>query len=277
MYYNMSLGSVTTLWSTPTGTQFNGVGITADDTNGRLLYDTSARIGQAAYGAPTAPSVIGGHYYYNASNNTGGVATNYDICMANGQLYSWSEGSTTFTRGIYSINTTPQNILIGTTNVTGACVETALWTDSTVAANQYHFEGLTYRAKDGLFYGINTNTNHTKGLYSIDAFGGGGPVFIAAMPSGHTRIDSLTVDDTGDTFYMAEMNASTSSTAHDGNIFIASFDMNSLAYGSTYSFGYDDTSNRGTGITWAPRAVPEPATCAAMIIGVGALLRRRKK
>jgi len=36
LYYDMGTSSTTTLWSTPTGTQFNGYGLCADDTNGKL-------------------------------------------------------------------------------------------------------------------------------------------------------------------------------------------------------------------------------------------------
>lgn len=258
-YYDLGTNATTTLWSS--GSNNSSYGIVADDTNGKLWYTTGARIGYGNYGTPPmSTTAIAGIYF--PDNAT--IANAWDLAMANSQLYTWSHGTSTITRGIYQAPTVP--------NAQNHLVLSALWLDSPTTGNQYDFQGLTYRPQDGLFYGVNMITDHALGLYSINAFGNGAVSFLAAMPVGHTHVDGLTFNSTGTTAYMTEQNPT------DQKMYIFSFDLASLSYGATYSFAYTDASQRGTGVTWSPNVftpVPEPASLCALALGAVALIRKR--
>ena len=152
--------------------------------------DGSTLYGASLGGLPTALGTIA-----DAAGNAQSVV---GLAWANGGLYA---SRNIANEAIYSIDldTLVASVLLD--------YEDADW----------DFGGLAYNPADGLFYGTNDDTTpNGSGLYSIDAFGGGGINLVTPYPAGETDIDGLAIgngvaylveDEAGDTIHPYDLGA----------------------------------------------------------------------
>lgn len=271
IYLNVNTGTTTTMWMSASQKKVNGMA--ADTTNGIIYSNDAARLNQWSYGSVgTAPTLIGG--MYRTADNINFTATGVDgLAFANGQLYaSTSFGSTTFKRGIYRVNTTPDGA--------GRCVMSSVWLDPTgvgTLSGTCQFGGIDFNAADGKFWVTNgTDTTGSGGtyeraIYTVDAFGSGAMTKIANFPVGHNQIDGLAIG--GGYAWLTEQ-APSSATV---NIF--GFNLTTMTFDKSFTFTLADASQRASGAAWAPGAlnvIPAPSTAALLGVGLFAGRRRRR-
>jgi hypothetical protein len=124
----------------------------------------------------------------------------------------------------------------------------------------YDFGGLAYNPLDGLFYGTNDDSTPARGLYSIDAFGGGAITLVAAYPAGETDIDGLAVGD----------NVAYLITDQSGDFY--KYDLTQGPGGTYTTITNPWTSSE---VFAAGAWIPEPGTL--LLLGGGALLALRRR
>ncbi|HEY7090777.1 MAG TPA: hypothetical protein VH518_21955 [Tepidisphaeraceae bacterium] len=261
-YINVDALTATPLWqATTSGNKING--ITVDPQNGLMYNADAARLSVRGYNAPlgTRPTFIAGMYRWDG-NTTFSATGADDLAFAGGNVYCWTDfPSSTFTRGIYRVPTTPVNSRL---------VLEPLWLDT---SSTYSFKGLAYNPGDGLFYGTNiadttgTGGTLTPGLFSIDAFGTGAVTRIADFPAGRTEIDGIAIG--GGSFWLTEKDRNST------NIYVYPFDPVSHTYDTTLALDIGDTKALSSGATWAPGA-PEPACLGLLWLTASTLVRRRR-
>jgi len=272
MYLDVTTNQITTLWNSAANKKVNGA---AADLIGRRLYtNDAARLNFWDFGSVgTTPTFIAGMYRTN--DNVTFTATGVDsLAWANGHLYGGTSfGSTVFKRGIYQIATTSDGAS------TPHCVMTPLWLDPSgigTSSGTLVLDGLDFNAADNKFYTTQTadatdaNGNAlSRGLYSIDAFGSGAMTKITDFPEGRTDIDGLAIG--GGKFWLTAQDAASNS------ILIYPYDPATNTYGTRLTVPLTDATNRASGATWAPGALPEPGTLGAIGVGaLGMLVRRRR-
>lgn len=271
VYLDVTTGNTTTLWNSASNKKVNGAA--ADLVNKKLYTNDAARLNVWDFGTiGTAPAFIAGMYRTN--DNIAFTATGVDsLAWGNNKLYGGTSfGSTVFKRGIYEINTVPDGA------ATPHCVMTPVWLDPTgigTLSGTIKLDGLDFNSDDGLFYAAQTEDttgaggSYTRGIYTIDALGTDALVKIADFPVGHTRCDGLAIG--GGKIWLTEQ------LPADNKLYIFPFDIATQTYGTTISFALPDGTNRATGATWAPGAIPEPTSIGfAAIAGVMMAARRRK-
>src|ERR1043166_1586096 len=261
-YLDVNTSAVTTLWNSATNKKVND--LAADDADGRLYANDAARLNVWNYGnLGITPTFIAG--MYRTEDNVSFSATGGDgLAYVNGNLYgATSFPSSTFKRGIYQINTVP--------DAAAHCVMTPLWVDNTGTA--ISLGDLDYNAADNRFYVTSTNDTTGSGgtfglgLYSIDAFGSGTVTKIADFPAGRRNVDGLAIG--GGKFWMTEHEPGAS------RIDIYPYDPVSGTYGATIFMPLTDATQRATGATWSPNALPEPASIGVLAF-LGLVLARRR-
>ncbi len=271
VYLNVNTGVTVNLWNSASNKKVNG--LASDTSIGRLYANDAARLNYWDYGnLGTAPTLIAGMYRTN--DNITFTATGVDgMAWANGKLYgSTSFGSTVYDRGIYQISTVNDGA--------GHCVMTPLWLDPTgvgSSSGTIQFGGIDYNPADNKFWVTNgTDTTgsggtYTRGIFTVDAFGGGALTKIADFPAGHLQIDGLAIG--GGHAWVTEQ-APSSSTV---NIF--GYNLATGVYDKSFTFALTDATQRASGATWAPGAyAPFPSPAAAGLFGIAAAagLRRRR-
>jgi hypothetical protein len=272
MYLDVTSGQVTTLWNSAANKKVNGAA--ADVVNRKLYTNDAARLNVWDFGnLGTTPTFIAGMYRTN--DNVTFTATGVDsLAWANGNLYGGTSfGSTTFKRGIYRIATTSDGA-----SPTPHCVMTPLWLDpdgvGTFSGNVV-LDGLDFNPANNLFYSTQTNDTTatggtlTRGLYSIDAFGSGAMTKVTDFPEGRTDIDGLAIG--GGKFWMTAQDAASNS------ILIYPYDLATNSYGTKIIVPLTDGTNRASGATWAPGALPEPGAIGVISISALAALARRRR
>jgi len=269
-YYDLATNQVTTLWNSAANKKVNG--IASDPVNGKLYANDAARLNSWNYGnIGVAPGFIAGMYRTN--DNISFTATGVDdLTFINNKLYGvTSFGSTTFKKGIYQVATTSDGA-----SPTPHCVMTPLWLDptGTSTSGDVATGGMAYNPANNLFYLTNsaddsaTGGPWTPGVFRVDAFGAGTLTKFINFPSGHNRIDGLTIGN--NVLYMTEQDPTNS------RINIFRYDLASSSYLSDLSIPLVDGTNRASGITWAPGAnVPVPGSLA--LLGLGGLMAGRRK
>lgn len=262
VYIDVSTGQTMTLWNSAANKKVNG--LTADPVGHRLYSNDAARLNFWDYNSVgTAPTLIAGMF---RSNGTTTSATGFSgLAWANGKLYgSTSFASTTFTRGIYEIPTVP--------DVNGRLVATQVWAEA-VNSGALTLEGLEFNPADNLFYGVQDTDNTatggtlTRGIFTIDVFGTGAFTKIANFPGANTRIDGLAIG--GGKLWLTQQ------TGASNIVEIFPYDLATGTYGTTLSFALADGTNRASGATWAPGAIPEPVSALA-VTGLALVARRRR-
>jgi hypothetical protein len=242
-YLNVTTGQVTTLWNSATNKKVNG--LAADQSGARLYANDAARLNFWDYGnVGTAPTFIAGMY---RSNGTTTSATGFDgLAWANGALYgSTSFASSTFTRGIYRIPLVP--------NASNQLITTQVWSDPDPTGTLV-LGGLDFNPANNLFYAVQTTDSTGSGgflipgIYTIDVFGTGAFTRIADLPAGAPRADGLAVG--GGKLWITQQNGVLN------QISIYPFDLATMSYGKTINVALTDSTNRATGATWAPGALP---------------------
>lgn len=246
MYYDVTSGTVTTLWNSASNKKVNG--LAADPVTHRLYANDSARLNYWDYGnLGTAPTFIAGMYRTN--DNVTFTATGCDgLAFTGGKLYGMA---------------TPH------------CVMTPVWLDTSAGGGTTSLGGLEFNPADNQFYVTSTvDTTGAGGIfglgvYKIDAFGGGAVTKVTDFPAGRTRIDGMAIG--GGKYWLTEQDAP------NNRIDIYPYDPVSGTYGTTIYVPLTDGTNRASGAAWAPGALtPAPAGLGLAAIGAGALLRRRR-
>ncbi len=132
-------------------------------------------------------------------------------------------------------------------------ITTQVWSDPDPTGTLV-LGGLDFNPADNLFYATQT-TDSTggggiliPGLYTIDVFGTGAFTRIADLPAGATRADGLAVG--GGKLWITQQNSALN------QISIYPFDLATMSYGTTINVPLTDGTNRATGATWAPGALP---------------------
>jgi hypothetical protein len=270
VYLDVNTGQTTTLWNSAANKKVNGAA--ADLVNRRLYTNDAARLNYWDFGnLGTAPTTIAGMYRTDGTTFT---ATGVDgLAFANGKLYgSTSFGSTVYKRGIYQIETTPDGA------ATPHCIMTPLWLDPTgvgTSSGTIVLDGLDYNEADGKFYACQTadttgtGGTYTRGLYSVDAFGTGALTKVADFPAGATGVDGLAIG--GGKFWLTDQ------VAADNKVYIYPYDPSTGTYGTRIEFALADGTSRASGATWAPGAVPEPASAFALLAAAAILATRRRR
>jgi hypothetical protein len=270
-YIDVNTMQVTTLWNSAANKKVNG--IASDPANNKLYANDAARLNSWNYGSiGTAPTLIGGMYRTN--DNVSFTATGVDdLTFVNNKLYGvTSFGSTTYKKGIYQIATT--------TDAGAHVVMTPLWTDPTglgTSSGDLATGGMAYNVSNGLFYLTNsadntgTGGNYTPGIFTVDAFGSGAITKLVNFPSGHNRIDGLTIGN--GILWMTEQDPTNSVI----NIF--RYDLATATYNPTVlTIPLVDGINRASGACWAPGAnVPAPGALALLGVAGVATARRRRR
>ncbi len=256
------------LWNTANNKKVNG--LAADTANGRIYCNDAARLNFWNYGSiGTVPTFIAGMYRTNDNVSFTATGVN-DMTWADGNLYgAVATGTTQFGRGIYRINTTP--------DAASHCVMTPLWIDPNfvqgTGGSVISPFGLEYNSTDGLFYFTNesVSTSYSLGIYTLDAFHGGQPVFLAPFPAGaSTHVDGLTIGD--GKIWLTQQSPSTS------EVLIYTWDMTTHAYGDTFSLPLTDATQRASAAVWAPGAnTAFPAPGPTALLGMSALLASRRR
>ena len=260
-YLDVNTNTVSTLWNSATNKKVNG--LAADPANGRLYANDAARLNFWNYGnVGTTPTLIAGMY---RTNGTTFSATGVDgLTFANGTLYGvTSFASSTFQRGIYSINTVP--------DASSRCIMTPVWTDNSGILST---GGLEFNPADNLFYftqsADNTATGGTwtPGIFTVDAFGSGTVTKIMSFPAGHTHVDGLAIG--GGKLWMTEQDPTNS------RINIIPYDFATQTIGTILTVPLTDATQRASGAAWAPGAFPTPGAAGLFGIAGAGLLRRRR-
>jgi hypothetical protein len=270
-YYDLTTNTVTTLWNSAANKKVNG--IASDPVNGKLYANDAARLNVWNYGSVgIAPTFIAGMYRTN--DNISFTATGVDdLTFINNKLYGvTSFGSTTFKKGIYQVATSSDGA------ATPHCVMTPLWLDptGTSTSGDVATGGMAYNPANNLFYLTNsaddsgTGGPWTPGIFTVDAFGAGTLTKLLSFPTGHNRIDGLTIGN--NVLYMTEQDPANS------RINIFRYDLATSTYLTDLSIPLVDGTNRASGVTWAPGAnVPAPASIALLGLGGACVARRRRR
>jgi hypothetical protein len=268
IYLDVNTGQTTTLWNSATNRKVNG--LAADEVGGRLFANDAARLNVWNYGnIGTTPTFIAGMF---RSNGTTTAATGFNgLAWAHGALYgATSFASSTFSRGIYQIPTTP--------NASNQLITTQVWSDPDSTGTMV-LGGLDFNTVDNLFYATQLTDSTgmggilTPGIFTIDVFGTGAFTRIAGLPPGASGADGLAIG--GGKLWITEQ------TGASGQITIHPYNLATGTYETPIAFTLPDGTNRATGATWAPgalNAVPEPSTYALLAVAAaaGLYLRRRR-
>lgn len=272
VYVDVTTGVQTTLWNSAAQKKVNGAA--ANIAGARLYTNDAARLNFWDFGSiGTAPTFIAG--MYRTTDNVAFTATGVDaLAWANGKLYgATSAGSTVFKKGIYEVSTVSDGM------PTPHCVMTPLWNDPTAAttgtSGVLAFEGLDFDPGINKFIATQTEPASATlpdvgpGLYSIDAFGTGALVKLADFPVGvGANIDGLAVG--GGRYWLTEYVVGT-------GLKIYPYNTATALYESTITVAFaTEASQRTAGATWAPGAIPEPTSLAAIGAAAITLLRRRR-
>jgi hypothetical protein len=270
MYIDVTTGSPTTLWPQTSNTNVNG--LAADNSNGKLYSNDAARLNVWNFGTVgTQPTFIAGIYRTDGASTF--VATGVDsLGWAIGHLYgvvSSAASSLGQFRGIYEINTISDGM------PTPHCVATPVYQNSfgTMALGGLDFDpALGTNGKFVVTSTVDASSNGGPGIgiYAIDALGDDSVVKIADFPAGQTDWDGLAIG--GGKYWLTDYEPGTSAT-----IKILPYDPVTNQYGTMFTVASPDTSNRSTGATWAPNAIPEPSTLGAVAIGCALLLPRSRR
>jgi hypothetical protein len=264
-YVDVTSGVQTPLWTQTSTTNVNG--LAGDDTNAKLYNNDAARLNVWNYGAVgTVPTFIAGMYRTDGTTFT---ATGVDsLTWANGKLYGAVSSAAlplNQFRGIYEIATEHDGA------ATPHCIMTPVYMNSFGTMN---LGGLDFDATLGEFIVTSTvdatsNGGPGIGIYAIDALGDDSVTKIADFPAGETDWDGLAIG--GGKYWLTDFQVGTPSV-----IKILPYDPIAQTYGTMMTVSLTDGTNRATGATWAPNAIPEPSSLAA--IGLMALfaMRRRK-
>lgn len=238
-------------------------GLAADNANGIIYGNSSARIYKWEFGTLGAvPTFINGFYRLGSNGTT--YATGVDgLAVANSKVYAYTNfnalGSGSFVEdGIYEVDT---SVTTATANMT------LKWRHDDLAFN---LQGIEFNEVDGLFYAANLSDANPKGIYTIDVFGTGAITRIADFDPFLPTPDGLAIG--GGRVWL------TGNTSGSGTLRIAGYNLATGLYDEAFELAGLGTSSYASGATWAPGAlnpVPEPATLA--ILGLGALALRRKR
>jgi hypothetical protein len=253
------------LWTQTSTTNVNG--LAGDDLNGKLYSNDAARLNVWNYGAVgTTPTFIAGTY---RTDGTTFVASGCDsLAWANGKLYgAISSAATSINqfRGIYEINTVPDGA------ATPHCIMTPVYQNSFGTMN---LGGLDFDTTLGKFICTSTvdatsNGGPGIGIYAIDALGNDSVTKIADFPANEQDWDGLAIG--GGKYWLTDFQVGTPSV-----IKILPYDPVAGTYGTMTTVQLTDGTNRATGATWAPNAIPEPTSLAALGLMSLVALRRRK-
>ncbi|HZH99299.1 MAG TPA: PEP-CTERM sorting domain-containing protein [Fimbriimonadaceae bacterium] len=261
VYLDVQTGQSKQLWTGAGSRKVNG--LAADNTNQIMYANDAALLLRWSFGAlGTQPTQINGLYRLGSNNTV--YATGVDgLAFANSKLYAYTNynagGSAAFVEdGIYEVDV--NNTTAATPNMT------LKWMHSDL---QYDLKGLEFNSGDGLFYATNTAAANAAGIYTIDVLGSQAITKIADFHPSLGTPDGLAIG--GGYIWL------TGKQTGDTTLKVVGYNLATHAYDQFFSVAGFSTTGRGTGATWAPQAVPEPGTLAALGLGALALLRRRRK
>jgi len=92
---------------------------------------------------------------------------------------------------------------------------------------------------------------------------------VTDFPEGRTDIDGLAIG--GGKFWMTAQDAASNS------ILIYPYDLATNTYGTKIVVPLTDGTNRASGATWAPGALPEPGAIGVMSLSALAAMARRRR
>jgi hypothetical protein len=265
-YVDVTTGVQTPLWTQTAQTNVNGLG--GDNVNGKLYSNDAARLNVWNYGAVgTTPTFIAGTYRTDGAGSF--AASGVDsLTFVNGKLYGAISSSVlAFNqfRGIYEIATQHDGA------ATPHCIMTPVYMNSFGTMN---LGGLDFDPALGEFVVTSTvdatsNGGPGIGIYAIDALGDDSVTKIADFPAGETDWDGLAIG--GGKYWLTDYQVGTPTV-----IKILPYDPTTATYGTMMTVSLTDGTNRATGATWAPNALPEPSSLAAVGFMSLVFARRRR-
>lgn len=265
-YIDVTTNAQTPLWTQTSQTNVNG--LAGDNANAKLYSNDAARLNVWNYGAiGTTPTFIAGTYRTDGLGSFSATGAD-SLAWANGKLYgSVSSANLGFQqfRGIYEISTTHDGA------ATPHCIMTPVYMNSFGTMN---LGGLDFDTALGEFIVTSTvdatsNGGPGIGIYAIDALNDDSVTKIADFPAGELDWDGLAIG--GGRYWLTDFQVGTPSV-----IKILPYDPAAGTYGSIFTVSLTDATNRATGATWAPNAVPEPSSLAAIGLLAFAAIRRRR-
>lgn len=269
-YIDVTTGVQTPLWTQTSTTNVNGLG--GDNVNGKLYANDGPRLNVWNYGAVgTTPTFIAGIYRTDGAGSFSAAQVD-SLTFANGKLYGVSTNAVTAFnqfRGIYEIATEHDGA------ATPHCIMTPVYMNS---FSTMVLGGLDFDPTLGEFVVTSTVDASSAGgpgigIYAIDALGDDSVTKIADFPAGETDWDGLAIG--GGKYWLTDFQVGNPTST--SVIKILPYDPTTSTYGTMMTVTLTDGTNRSTGATWAPNAIPEPTSLAAVgLLSVFALRRRTK-